>query len=210
MFAREQGRAVAQGEGCEGVRECDVEGGVMGELGVGMGLRVTCRRGSMSAGSGRLALRGRERETSREERGVTWREGGGLREERRIGGSKVRVADVDAEAEERWVRRFGEADLGEVVPGDVGLADRGKSGAGKACVVGVSGGVACPGNEDRTMVFLHASQIPSVDLIGPLHVLQMATVVGSAGSCGCCRVAKPNSTCGLPLMEGILGDECGS
>lgn len=60
------------------------------------------------------------------------------------------------------------------------------------------------------MVFLQASQIPSVDRMGSLQVLQMATVVGSAGSCGCCRAAKPKSDCGLPLMVGALGDECGS
>jgi hypothetical protein len=60
------------------------------------------------------------------------------------------------------------------------------------------------------MCFLHASQIPSVELIGPLHVLQMATVVGSAmESCGC-RVGKPMSNRGLPLIEGVIGDECGS
>ena len=82
---------------------------------------------------------------------------------------------------------------------------------GKFGVAGVSGGVAVPGGDERTMVLLHASHSPSVDRIGSLHVLQIATVVDPATeSCGCCRVGNPNSNCGLSWIEGTLGDECGS
>lgn len=172
-----------------------------------MGLRVMCRRGSISEGSGREALRGRETAVSREERGVeVCRVGGGFREERRIGGSKVWVV------EEEWrERRFGERDVGEVVA-EEGLVVRGSpSETGKFGVVGVTGGVAIFGGDESTMVFLQASHIPSVDLMGSLHVLQMATVVEStAGRCACFRVEKPKSNCGLPLIDGTLGEECGS
>ena len=42
---------------------------------------------------------------------------------------------------------------------------------------GLRGGVFSPDGEERTIVFLHISQIPEVDVMLCLHVLQMATVV---------------------------------
>lgn len=42
---------------------------------------------------------------------------------------------------------------------------------------GLSGGVDSPDVEEMTIIFLHFSQMPDIELIASLHVLQIATVV---------------------------------
>ena len=105
--------------------------------------------------------------------------GGGLSDESRMGGSMSWVDD------ERRDLRLGDVDVGEILSSGHVFFFWERSVVAKLCVVGVSGGVAWTGEDDKMIVFLHASHIPRADFIGSLQVLQMATVVESeSGSWG--------------------------
>ena len=163
------------------------------------GLREIWRRRKGSFGSVREVFRGRG--ASVEERGVSWGAGGGRREESLIGRS---TSSVDEE--ERWVFRFGDVGVGVVVPEDVRWRWV-RSVEAKLRAEGLSGGVVSPGAEGSMMVFLHFSQIPSVDVMGRLQDLHIATVVEVYFRW---RGEKPKSNFVLAAMVGTLGDGLGS
>lgn len=85
--------------------------------------------------------------------------------------------------ERRWDLRFGEELIevtGDDAPDFNSLWSLGRSVDAKLRQEGLRGGVVSPDGVESMIVFLHFSQIPEVEVMLCLHVLQMATVVEDA------------------------------